>query len=150
MTDTHYEHRIETDYDAYGREIREEGFYNDESSYTERFTYGEFGLVLYLFESASGNKNHYVTYYDEAGRKISEVSVDDDGNETQIAFWEYDDRGNLVHSKKTKGYEYTAEYNEYGYPVKVHDVCTDMTRDAGTYDTLETYEYTYYDTMSTK
>ena len=150
VTDTHYEHRIETDYDAYGREIREEGFYNDEPSYTERFSYGEFGLVSYLFESVSGNKNHYVYYYDEAGRKISEVSVDEDGNETQIAFWEYDDRGNLIHSKKAKGYEYTAEYNEYGYPVKVHDVCTDMTRDAGTYDTLETYEYTYYDTMSAK
>jgi YD repeat-containing protein len=150
VTDTHYEHRVETDYDAYGREIREEGFYNDEPSYTERFSYGEFGLVSYLFESVSGNKNHYVYYYDEAGRKISEVSVDEDGNETQIAFWEYDDRGNLIHSKKAKGYEYTAEYNEYGYPVKVHDVCTDMTRDAGTYDTLETYEYTYYDTMSTK
>ena len=150
VTDTHYEHRVETDYDAYGREIREEGFYNDELSYTERFSYGEFGLVSYLFESVSGNKNHYVYYYDEAGRKISEVSVDEDGNETQIAFWEYDDRGNLIHSKKAKGYEYTAEYNEYGYPVKVHDVCTDMTRDAGTYDTLETYEYTYYDTMSAK
>ena len=150
VTDTHYEHRVETDYDAYGREIREEGFYNDEPSYTERFSYGEFGLVSYLFESVSGNKNHYVYYYDEAGRKISEVSVDEDGNETQIAFWEYDDRGNLIHSKKAKGYEYTAEYNEYGYPIKVHDVCTDMTRDAGTYDTIETYEYTYYDTMSAK
>ncbi len=149
MTDTHYEHRIETDYDAYERPLREEGFYNDEPSYTIKYVYGEFGLVDYLFESSTGEKNHFVTYYDEAGRRILEVSVDEDGNETQKTIWEYDEAGNILH-RKSSGYEYTAEYNEYGYPIMIHDVCTDPTRDAGMYDTLSTYEYTYYDAMSLK
>lgn len=145
VTDIFYENRIEYSYDAKERPILEEGFFNDQPSYVIKQVYGQFGITDYYFEKAdSEEETHEKTYYNDMGRKMFMVSVDAEGNETEIASWEYDDMGNLIHYKAKKGYEYTAEYNEYGYPVRIHDVCTDTLRNAGTYDIREEIEYFYY------
>jgi len=145
LTDTYYEHRIEYSYDEKERPILEKGYYNDQPSYEIKQIFGQYGITDYYFERMESEEvTHEKTYYDDMGRKISTVNVDAKGRETKTASWEYDERGNLIHYKAVKGYEYTAEYNEYGYPVKIHDVCTDMLRNAGTYDIQEEIEYFYY------
>lgn len=145
LTDTFYEHRIEYSYDMEERPILEEGYYNDKPSYVKKQIFGQFGMTDYYFERANSEEiTHEKTYYDGMGRKVSMASVNAEGKETEMAFWEYDARGNMIHHKAKKGYEYTAEYNEYGDPVKIHDVCTDMLRNAGTYDIQEEIEYFYY------
>ena len=145
MTDLFYEYRTEYTYDEEGRTLSEEAYLeNGELSYSRKMVYGEYGITDNYFYS-SKTENHNVTRYDENGRKVSEASVDEDGNESVIWTWEYDDAGNMIHSIGSRGYEYTAEYNEYGDPVKVHDVCMDSLRNAGTYDTIEEYEYIYYE-----
>ena len=145
LTDIYYEHRIEYSYDDKERPILEEGYFNDQPSYERRQVFGPYGIEETFFERADSEEvTHLKTYYDDMGRRVSTVKVDANGIETQMAFWEYDERGNLLHYKATRGYEYTAEYNEYGYPVKVHDICTDTLRNAGTYDIQEEIEYLYY------
>ena len=145
VTDTFYEHRIEYFYDENECVILEEGYFNDQPSYSQKQVYGPFGITDSYFEKADSEVvTHEKTYYDDLGRRVSTASVDPEGEETQTAFWEYDANGNLLHHKAAKGYEYAAEYNEYGYPVKIHDKCTDMLRDAGTYDIWEEIEYLYY------
>ena len=145
VTDTYYEHRIEYFHDENERVILEEGYFKDQPSYSKKQVYGPFGITDSYFERADSEVvTHEKIYYDDLGRRVSTASVNPEGEETQTAFWEYDANGNLLHHKAAKGYEYTAEYNEYGYPVKSHDVCTDMLRDAGVYDIQEEIEYLYY------
>ncbi len=145
MTDLFYEYRTEYTYDEEGRTVLEEAYLeNGDFSYGRKMVYGEYGITDSYFYS-SKTESHEKTLYDKKGRRVSAVSIDKDGKEHVTWTWEYDDAGNMIHSVGTKGYEYTAEYNEYGDPVKVHDVCTDPLRNAGTFDTIEEYEYIYYE-----
>ena len=149
LTDTLYEHRTEYSYDVKERPILEEGYFKDQPSYVKKQVYGQYGITDCYFKQAdSEEESHEKTYYDDMGRILSVVSVDAEGKETETASWEYDESGNLIHYVAGKGYEYTAEYNEYGYPVKIHDVCRDTLRDAGTYDIQEEIEYSYYSSAS--
>ena len=148
MTEEYYEYRIEYSYDAEERPVLEEEYFNGELGYTQKYEYGEYGITDQYYISSDTDGWHKRTHYDANGRKISEANVLDNGREVVQITMEYDDAGNLIHSKDTRGYEYTAEYNEYGYPIRVHDVCTDTMRNAGTYDISEKYEYVYYESTT--
>ncbi len=145
MTDTLYEHRMEYFYDEEERVIFEQHYFKDEKSQSTEYSYGPYGEEEFISRNAKGEvQRHTRTVYNEQGLVISVFSIKEDGIETETIHKEYDEKGNLLHSINKRGYEYTAEYNAYGDPVMVHDVCTDYTRNAGTYDIYETYEYTYY------
>ena len=145
MTDLHYEYRIENSYDAEERLVLEEEYYNENPGYTKKYEYGEYGITDEYFISTDNDGWHKRTHYDACGRIISVTYVLEDGSEAVQITKEYDEAGNLIHSGDRKGYEYTAKYNEYGDPIWVHDVCTDMTRNAGMFDITEEYEYVYYE-----
>lgn len=145
MTEEFYEHRIEYSYDPEERLVFEEEYYNDDLGYTQKYEYGEFGITDQYFISSDSDSWHIKTNYDKSGQKISESKVSENGRVIMRRTLEYDAAGNLIHSKDTNGYEYTAKYNEYGDPIWIHDVCTDRLRNAGTYDITEEYEYKYYE-----
>ena len=145
MTDTMHEHKSVCTYDDEERLVFEQNYYNGEPSFTTEYKYGEYGETEYIYTDSDGKVTiHTIKDYDDKGRLKCASNVDENGTKTIYATWEYDEAGNLLHHVDMSGYEYTAEYNEYGYPVKVHDVCTDMMRNAGRYDYLYEYEYTYY------
>ena len=149
MRDSMYEHLTVEHYDAAGQKTLEELYYNGDLSATEEYKYNDYGLEEWIMHDSDGSLiNHTRTKYNSNGLKTAVYSVNDDGSEVITAIYEYDDAGNLIHRISGRfrlgDYEYTAEYNEYGYLTKMHDVCNDMTRDAGTYDITEEYEYTYY------
>ena len=50
----------------------------------------------------------------------------------------------MIYHWGARGYETTAEYNEYGYPIWKHEVCNDPLRDAGMFDITTEFEYVYY------
>ena len=146
MTDLMHENRNITIYDDEERVIFEEHYYNDEFSFSTEHKYNDYGETEYIMKAKDGSeKVHTKTYYNDKGLRVKQTRVDDEGKEYDGIIWEYDEQGNLLHSSNVKGYEYTAEYNEYGYPVHVHDVCTDPLRNAGTYDITLDYEYEYYE-----
>ncbi len=145
MTDTMHEYKCVYTYDDKERPILEENYNDDGLSFTVEHKYCEYGETEWVLTEADGTvKKHTQKDYDDKGRIKCASYVADDGTKSIYATWEHDAAGNLLHHTDLSGYEYTAEYNEYGYPVKVHDVCTDMMRNAGTYDYLYEYEYIYY------
>ncbi|MBR5897784.1 MAG: hypothetical protein IKZ39_09255 [Lachnospiraceae bacterium] len=146
MTDTLYGHGTIEYYDLEGRVIKTELFSegNIRSSYYEK-KYGDYGITDEYSYDADGNlKSHGKTYYDEKGQRVKTVFVNENGKEKVNNTWEYDAYGNMIYHWGARGYETSAKYNEYGYPVWKHEVCTDPTRDAGTYDITTEYEYVYY------
>ena len=146
MTDTLYGHGTIEYYDLEGRVIKTElfGEGNIKSSYYEN-KYGDYGITDEYAYDADGNlKSHGKTYYDEKGQMLKKVSVDEKGKETVNNTWEYDAYGNMIYHWGARGYETSAKYNEYGYPVWKHEVCNDPLRDAGTFDITTEYEYVYY------
>ena len=147
MTDTLYGHGSIYYYDIQGRIIREELF-SEENGISSVYEnkYGDYGLTdAFSLEPDGTVKSHSKTYYDEKGQLSKNVEINEKGKEIVTYTWEYDDYGNLIHSWGIRGYETTAEYNEYGYPIFKHQVCTDFTRDAGTYDITTQYEYVYFE-----
>ncbi len=149
MRDSMYEHLTVEHYDEAGRKILEELYYNGELSAKYEYKYNDYGLEESIRYDSDGTvSRHTRTKYNSKGLETGVYTVNEDGSEKQTSFCEYDDAGNLIHRKSGDsllgGYEYTAEYNEYGYLTKMHNVCNDMTRDAGTYDITEEYEYKYY------
>lgn len=147
MTDTLYGHGSVYYYDIQGRIIREELF-NEEKEITLVFEneYGDYGITdEYMLEGDGTVTRHTKTYYDEKGQLSKTVYVNEKGKEKVSATWEYDAYGNMIHYWGVRGYETTAEYNEYGYPVFKHEVCMDSLRDAGTYDITTQFEYVYFE-----
>ena len=146
MTDSRYESKDITLYNEADQVISEEHYYNGEFSFSTEYKYNDYGVTEYIFKDDDGSeKVHTKTYYNDKGKREKETRLDENGNEIIVITWEYDEQGNMIHSLNLKGYEYTAEYNEYGYPVHVHDVCTDGLRNAGIYDITLDYEYVYYE-----
>lgn len=145
MTDTMNEYKCVYSYDEEERPVLEENYNDGEFSFKVEHKYGEYGETELIQTSADGEvSRHTKTEYDSKGRIMRMSFVRENGEVNVSAVWEHDNAGNLLRHVDFSGYEYTAEYNEYGYPVKVHDVCTDMMRNAGTYDHSYEYEYTYY------
>jgi hypothetical protein len=147
MTDTLYGHGSVYYYDIQGRIIREELF-NEEKEITLVFEneYGDYGITdEYMLDGDGTVTRHTKTYYDEKGQLSKTVYVNEKGKEKVSATWEYDAYGNMIHYWGVRGYETTAEYNEYGYPVFKHEVCMDSLRDAGTYDITTQFEYVYFE-----
>lgn|GEM_PF-6489216 len=149
MRDSMYEHLTVEHYDEAGRKILEELYYNGELSAKYEYKYNDYGLEESIAYDSDGTvSRHTRTKYNSKGLETGVYAVNDDGTEMITSLREYDDAGHLIHSISGKwqmgDYEYTAEYNEYGYLTKMHNVCNDMTRDAGTYDITEEYEYIYY------
>lgn len=147
MTDTMYGYGSVYYYDIQGRIIREELF-NEEKEITLVFEneYGDYGITdEYMLDGDGTVTRHTKTYYDEKGQLSKTVYVNEKGKEKVSATWEYDAYGNMIHYWGVRGYETTAEYNEYGYPVFKHEVCMDSLRDAGTYDITTQFEYVYFE-----
>ena len=150
MRDSMYEHLTVEHYDKAGRKILEELYYNGEISAKYEYKYNDYGLEESIMYDSDGSIiRHNKTKYNSSGLETAVCTVNDDGTEIITSICEYDGSGNLIHratvNSQLGGYhEYTAEYNEYGYLTKMHNVCNDMTRDAGGYDITEEYEYIYY------
>jgi hypothetical protein len=144
MKDAMYDHVTIEYYDEEERVVLEEFYSNEVKSGYVEYKYNEYGLEEDIQFDADGSEvRHNKTVYDDKGLKKAVLHIDEDGSEIITSAYEYDDSGNLLHSKGMFS-EYTAEYNEYGYPTKIHNVNNDPTRDALPYDITEEYEYTYY------
>lgn len=146
-TDNFYGHVTIYYYDKEERIIREELYGEDkELSAVYKNKYGNYGITEeYAYKSDGTLRSHKKTYYDEKGQLSKTVYVNEKGKEKVSATWEYDAYGNMIHYWGVRGYETTAEYNEYGYPVFKHEVCMDSFRDAGTYDITTQFEYVYFE-----
>lgn len=145
MTDTFHENKSVIHYDEEENEILHEYYFKDEYSGCVENEYGPFGLISSTHKDENGDVEICEkTYYYENGKHKCVTRENDDGAEVIIKTWEYDESGNTTHRVSMRGYEYTAEYNEYGYVSWDHDVCTDPTRSAGMFDIETTYEYEYY------
>lgn len=144
-TETAYGFKSVYEYDDEGRVVKESR-YNPEGelTYYYLFYYCSFGETDRIACEADGNvASHKRIKYDDKGLVVSRVDVDDKGKEEETTRYEYDEMGNLL--RKESCYDkYYAEYNEYGYPVMIHDICNNPARNAGTYDNLFLYEYIYY------
>ena len=147
MTDTLYGYGSVYYYDSLERIIREELFHKDkEITLVFENIYGDYGITdEYMLDADGTVTRHTKTYYDEKGQLSKNVFVNEKGKEKVSATWEYDAYGNMIHYWGERGYETTAEYNEYGYPVFKHEVCMDSLRDAGTYDITTKFEYVYFE-----
>ncbi len=146
MTDSMYGHDVIYFYDSEERLIREEYYYEEKLSGVFENQYGDYGITdEYSYDPDGNIERHIKTYYDEKGQMSKKVSVNEKGKETVNTTFEYDAYGNLTHYWNSRGYETTTKYNEYGYPVFKHEVCTDFTRNAGTYDITTQFEYVYFE-----
>ena len=152
MTDIYYGRIREVEYyDSEERIVKEELYSEDGniSQWTE-YMYGEDFTEIISFDDDGSIYAHSKTIYKNS-LPVSNVNIDEKGNEGENWHCDYDENGNKIYSYSfahsflgEKTYEYTAEYNEYGYPTMIHDVCSDPIRNAGMYDELMTYEYVYY------
>ncbi len=121
---------------------------NGEDSFSSREITNKPAIKIKKAVESTGTST--VTEYDESGNEIRGVHYNEDSEIVFSYTCDYDENGNLLYSVSDGnglgGREYTAEYNEFGYPVKIHIINNDPTRDIGMYDITTEYEYVYYDT----
>lgn len=145
-TETAYGHYTVYEYDEEERCIHEVmGFVDGEVSATWDKVYGPYGLIdEYSYDGDGTFRRHTKNVYNRNGELISVFDVDENGKKTKKESFDYTNDGKIDIYHNLRGYDNEKEYNEYGYVTKSHDVCNDMTRNAGTYDIITTYEYVYY------
>ena len=146
MTDVMYEHKTVEFYDEAGNVLRREYYAaEDKLSGIDVCYYGPYGLEeSFRYDENGYEESHGKSYYDDNGNCIKTVDVDKKGKEQIKSISEYDEAGNLLHSESNFYYEYTAEYNEFGYITMESRVDNNPLRGAGPIDELFEYEYVYF------
>lgn len=135
-------------YDSEERVIREEYYGEDgELSFAIDFTFGKYGIEEAV--KVGDHPSHSVIEYENDGKTSKEYSIEEDGSKKQTSIHEYDENGNLLYYCSDKdsltGYsEFSAEYNEYGDPVKIYRFNNYIFRDSPPVDETTEYEYIYY------
>lgn len=134
-------------YDEEGNVLRQTLYFKGDVSFIIVNEYGPYGVSDSFSYDGDGSFRYHKKYtYDDSGKLLSNIEVDEDGNENKAhgTHFKYDRAGNIVERTSERGYEFYARYNKYGDPVWIHDICKDMMRNAGTYDIETSFEYEYY------
>lgn len=93
-----------------------------DSGYCEEFKYDDNGnLIGRYIDGELCN----IYKYDEENNKIYECFISE--NDSFEAWYEYDERGNLIHELNTNGYESWCEYDNQDHEICCYDINTDNT-----------------------
>ena len=145
QTDSSYGNDRIYEYDEQGNKVKETYVHDGEVKTVFETVYNEKGSEAdYRYDGEGNLKNHTWTKVNSSGNPVASYREDENGKKVKTCYWKYDKDGHVVEMESETNKIY-AEYNKYGELIMLHEICNDMTRNAGTYDDTYRYEYVYYD-----